>query len=132
MEKYFGENTPKLGFGLMRLPKRLGKIDIEQTKKMVDLFMQAGCTYFDTAYVYDGGESERAAKAALVDRYPRESFTLCTKLCAWMGAHDERAQSNNFTRVWSAQAQDILITISFMRCRRAITSSTRSTTFGIS
>ena len=91
MEKYFGENVPKLGFGLMRLPKLAdGKtIDIEQTKQMVDLFMDAGLTYFDTAYVYDGGESEKAAKAALVDRYPRESYTLCTKLCAWMGAHDE-------------------------------------------
>ena len=92
MEKYFGANTPKLGFGLMRLPKLSdGKIDIEQTKKMVDLFMEAGLTYFDTAYVYDGGDSERAAKAALVDRYPRESYTLATKLCAWMGAHDEKS-----------------------------------------
>ena len=96
MEKYFGENTPKLGFGLMRLPKRLGKIDIEQTKQMVDMFMQAGCTYFDTAYVYDGGDSERAAKATLVDRYPRDSYTLCTKLCAWMGAHDEKSAKQQF------------------------------------
>ena len=57
MERYFGENVPKLGFGLMRLPKqRNGKIDIEQTKQMVDLFMEAGLTYFDTAYVYDDGD----------------------------------------------------------------------------
>ncbi|MCM1254361.1 MAG: aldo/keto reductase [Clostridium sp.] len=92
MEHYFGEATPKLGFGLMRLPKEAsGKIDIEQTKKMVDLFMDAGMTYFDTAYVYDGGDSERAAKAALVDRYPRESYTLATKLHAAMGGIDEKA-----------------------------------------
>ncbi|MCH5273509.1 MAG: aldo/keto reductase [Lachnospiraceae bacterium] len=97
MERYFGENTPKLGFGLMRLPKLSnGRIDIEQTKEMVDLFMDAGLTYFDTAYVYDGGESEKAAKAALVDRYPRESYTLCTKLCAWMGAHDEKSAKQQF------------------------------------
>lgn len=96
MERYFGENTPKLGFGLMRLPKKDGKIDIEQTKKMVDLFMDAGLTYFDTAYVYDGGESEKAAKAALVDRYPRESYTLCTKLCAWMGNQDEKSAKQQF------------------------------------
>ena len=97
MERYFGENTPKLGFGLMRLPKLGdGKIDIEQTKQMVDLFMQAGLTYFDTAYVYDGGDSELAAKAALVDRYPRESYTLATKLCAWMGAHDEASAKQQF------------------------------------
>lgn len=63
MERYFGESVPKLGFGLMRLPKKAsGKIDIEQTKKMVDLFMDAGLNYFDTAYVYDGGDSERVAK----------------------------------------------------------------------
>ena len=97
MEKYFGESTPKLGFGLMRLPKKgMGKIDIEQTKKMVDLFMDAGLNYFDTAYVYDGGDSERAAKAALVDRYPRESFTLATKLCAWMGATNEKTAKQQF------------------------------------
>ena len=96
MEQYFGEKTPKLGFGLMRLPKRGGKIDIEQTKQMVDLFMEAGLTYFDTAYVYDGGDSERATKAALVDRYPRESYTLCTKMCAWMGAHNEETAKQQF------------------------------------
>lgn len=97
MEKYFGENTPKLGFGLMRLPKLFsGKIDIEQTKQMVDEFMSAGQTYFDTAYVYDGGDSERAAKAALIDRYPRESFTLATKLCTWLGAHNEEIAKQQF------------------------------------
>lgn len=97
MERYFGEATPKLGFGLMRLPKtKDGKIDLEQTKQMVDRFIEAGLTYFDTAYVYDDGDSERAAKAALVDRYPRESFTLATKLCAWMGAHDEKSAKQQF------------------------------------
>lgn len=97
MERYFGESVPKLGFGLMRLPKLSdGSIDMEQTKQMVDLFMNAGLTYFDTAYVYDNGESEKAAKAALVDRYPRERFTLCTKLCAWMGAHDEKSAKQQF------------------------------------
>ena len=97
MDKYFGESTPKLGFGLMRLPKKgMGKIDIEQTKKMVDLFMEAGLNYFDTAYVYDNGDSERAAKTALVDRYPRESFTLATKLCAWMGANNEKTAKQQF------------------------------------
>ena len=97
MEKYLGENTPKLGFGLMRLPKLSGgAIDIEQTKQMVDMFMSAGFTYFDTAYVYDGGESERAAKLALVDRYPRSSYTLATKLCAWMGQQDEQSAKQQF------------------------------------
>ena len=97
MARYFGENTPKLGFGLMRLPKdRAGKIDIEHTRKMVDMFMDAGLTYFDTAYVYDGGDSERAAKAALVDRYPRGRYTLATKLNARMGCRDEKSAKQQF------------------------------------
>ena len=97
MERYFGEHTPKLGFGLMRLPKlENGEIDLDQVKKMVDLFMAAGQTYFDTAYVYDGGKSEEAARKALVERYDRSSFTLCTKLNAWMGAHDEESAKQQF------------------------------------
>ena len=97
MERYLGEKTPKLGFGLMRLPQKDGVIDIEQTKKMVDLFMEAGQTYFDTAYVYGkDGASEKAAKEALVDRYPRESFTLATKLCAWLQCDSEETAKQQF------------------------------------
>ena len=59
-----GENIKKLGFGLMRLPQQSGAIDIEQVKQMVDLFMQAGFTYFDTAWAYAG--SEDAIRQALV------------------------------------------------------------------
>lgn len=76
-------NDPKkLGFGLMRLPRKGLIIDIEQVKQMVDMFMQAGFTYFDTAFVYPG--SEDATRKALVERYPRESYTLATKLHAGM------------------------------------------------
>lgn len=97
MEKYFGEKTPKLGFGLMRLPTIGEDIDIEQTKKMVDMFMEAGMTYFDTAFVYgNDGASEKAAKAALIDRYPRDSFTIATKLNAWLGCHDEQSAKQEF------------------------------------
>lgn len=74
----------KLGFGLMRLPLRdksdAANVDVEQVKQMVDLFMEKGFTYFDTAWMYNGFASEGVAKEALVDRYPRESFTLATKL----------------------------------------------------
>ena len=74
----------KLGFGLMRLPQTDptdgAAVDVEQVKQMVDLFMAKGFTYFDTAWMYNGFASERVAKEALVDRYPRESFTLATKL----------------------------------------------------
>lgn len=73
----------RLGFGLMRLPRRDGAVDLPQTCDMVDRFLEAGCTYFDTAYVYDG--SEEAAREALVRRHPRDSFLLATKLAAWAG-----------------------------------------------
>ncbi len=82
----FTGNEKKLGFGLMRLPlndpNKAGDIDIEQVKRMVDLFMERGFTYFDTAWMYCGFQSETATKEVLVDRYPRESFTLATKLNA--------------------------------------------------
>ena len=74
----------KLGFGLMRMPvldpTNSAAVDVEQVKQMVDLFMDKGFTYFDTAWMYNGFASEGVAKAALVDRYPRDSFTLATKL----------------------------------------------------
>ena len=80
---YLGENIKKLGFGLMRLPqKEDGTIDVEQTKQMVDLFMKAGFTYFDTAWAYAG--SEDAIRQALVERYPRDSYQLATKNAAWI------------------------------------------------
>lgn len=94
MADYFGKETPKLGFGLMRMPKKLISTDIEQVKKMVDLFMDAGFTYFDTAFVY--GSSEQDIKKALVDRYPRESYTLATKLNAFMMCHDEKSAQGQF------------------------------------
>lgn len=83
MEKYLGSDIKQLGFGLMRLPMIGEEVDIEQTNKMVDLFMKNGFTYFDTAYVYINGKSECAAKTCLVDRYPRESFQLATKMPLW-------------------------------------------------
>lgn len=78
-----GHDIKKLGFGLMRLPKLdENTIDVEQTKQMVDMFMDAGFTYFDTAWAYAG--SEDAIRQALVERYPRESFQLATKNAAWI------------------------------------------------
>lgn len=83
----FDEVQGKLGFGLMRLPKVEDasgeRIDLGQVERMVDAFLDAGLTYFDTAYVYHDGQSERVARKALVERHPREAFTLATKLPAW-------------------------------------------------
>lgn len=76
----------KLGFGLMRMPLleegNDASVDVEQVKHMVDRFLEAGFTYFDTALMYNGEASEAVAKEALVDRYPRDAFTLATKLHA--------------------------------------------------
>lgn len=80
---FFEKEIKKLGFGLMRLPKKDDVIDVEQVKVMVDHFMDAGFTYFDTAWAYPG--SEDAIRQALVERYPRESFQLATKNAAWIG-----------------------------------------------
>lgn len=78
----------KLGFGLMRLPhieeNGESRIDIELVKKMVDEFMSRGFTYFDTAWMYCNNKSEEATKEFLVDRYPRDKFTLTTKLPSYM------------------------------------------------
>ncbi len=81
MDNKLIDNCMKLGFGMMRLPRTDEKtIDIEHTKRMVDAFIEAGGKYFDTAYIYEG--SEEATKAALCDRYPRESYYLADKLNA--------------------------------------------------
>ena len=77
------DEMPKLGFGLMRLPETDGRIDIDKVAQMADAYMASGCNYFDTAYVYHGGNSEKVVKEAIVKRFPRESFTIATKLPAW-------------------------------------------------
>lgn len=78
------EGVGKLGFGLMRLPQKDGASDVGQVEEMVDLFMEAGFNYFDTAWAY--GDSEETIGKALVRRYPRESFRLATKNAAWIGS----------------------------------------------
>lgn len=91
---YLGENIGKLGFGLMRLPQKDNIIDIEQTKQMVDTFMAAGFTYFDTAWAYPG--SEDAVRQALVERYPREKFQLATKNAAWINCESREQAIGQF------------------------------------
>lgn len=73
----------KLGFGLMRLPTLNGKwedIDLTASREMIDKYMQEGFTYFDTAYVYHGGNSEKAFGELVASRYPRESFVVTSKM----------------------------------------------------
>ena len=83
-----------LGFGMMRLPVLSGPTDFdyEQLNKMVDAFLGAGYTYFDTSYVYHNGKSEEATRKALVERHPRNSFTVATKFPTFMLIPEERIE----------------------------------------
>lgn len=80
------QNAKKLGFGLMRLPltdpNDGASVDVELLKTMVDAFLKKGFTYFDTAWMYCGFQSECAIREALVKRHPRDSYTLADKLHA--------------------------------------------------
>lgn len=74
----------KLGFGLMRLPLTdpddRGSVDMEMVKRLADIFLERGFTYFDTAWMYCRFRSEEAVREALSSRHPRESYTLADKL----------------------------------------------------
>ena len=78
------KDMKKLGFGCMRLPLKDEKdqkaVDLKQTCDMIDVFLERGFTYFDTAYMYHDFESERIVRETLVKRYPRERFLLADKL----------------------------------------------------
>jgi len=72
----------RLGFGMMRLPVNNGDptdFDYPQLFQMVDCFLDKGYTYFDTSYVYHNGKSEEAVRKAVVERHPRNRFTIATK-----------------------------------------------------
>ena len=80
MTQAFPEMKKKLGFGCMRLPMKENKIDTDEMKKMVDLFLERGFNYFDTAHGYHNGLSETSLKECLTSRYPREKYLLTNKL----------------------------------------------------
>ena len=70
----------RFGFGCMRLPMKDGEVDLEETAKMVDYFIDHGFNYFDTAHGYIQGRSETALKTCLTSRYPRDKYILTDKL----------------------------------------------------
>lgn len=83
-----------LGFGMMRLPVRTGPTDFdyEALNRMVDAFLAAGYSYFDTSFVYHDGKSEEATRKALVERYPRERFTVATKFPTFLMLPEEQIE----------------------------------------
>lgn len=76
--------TKKLGLGFMRLPilgeGNITNVDYDQINGMVDTFLSRGFTYFDTTYMYHRYMSEGILKKTLVDRHPRDSYTIATKM----------------------------------------------------
>ncbi len=68
-----------LGYGMMRLPQKDGKIDQEEVNREVDYAIAHGVNYFDTAPIYCGGKSEEAVGIAL-SRHPRDSYFIATKM----------------------------------------------------
>ncbi|MDF2941152.1 MAG: Fe-S oxidoreductase [Herbinix sp.] len=98
--EYLGKDISKLGFGLMRLPMIGESIDMAQVEKMVDQYMKEGFTYFDTAYVYHGGQSEVVAREAIVKRYPRDTFQLATKMPVW-----EAKKYEDYQRLFDIQLE---------------------------
>ena len=77
--------VPLLGFGCMRLPTvspDAPEIDYATAKKMIAEAMAAGCNYFDTAYMYHRGLSEKCLGTLLKD-YPRDSYYLADKMPVW-------------------------------------------------
>ena len=80
----------RLGLGNMRLPcktpiKRESNplIDYNKAQELVDMAYENGVNYFDTAYMYHAGKSEKFIGQAL-KKYPRESYYLADKLPIWM------------------------------------------------
>ena len=77
--EFQGKRLSLLGFGTMRLPTHAdGSIDEAQVAEMAAYALEHGVNYFDTAYPYHGGESERVIGRVL-SKYPRDSWYLATK-----------------------------------------------------
>lgn len=76
----FEKVQKNFGFGCMRLPMKDGEVDHEAFCEMVDLFLERGFNYFDTAHGYLDGKSETALRRCLTSRYPREAYVLTNKL----------------------------------------------------
>lgn len=80
MENKFPEIKKRFGFGCMRMKTVDGKIDYEEFSKMIDVFLENGFNYFDTARIYFEGQSEIALRECLTSRYPRDAYVLTDKL----------------------------------------------------
>ena len=98
----------KLGFGLMRLPysesEQWGHVDLEKTRQMIDAYMAEGFSYFDTAWVYHGGFSEKIFGELVAKRYPREKFQVTSKMPVW-----ELKSKEDLTRIFETQLSNCCV-----------------------
>ena len=92
----------KLGFGLMRLPLEnaddASSVHLGRTYQMADYFIANGFTYFDTAYMYHNGTSEKAVRSVLIERHDRSAFTIASKLPTMI-----LKEKNDLQRIFSEQ-----------------------------
>lgn len=118
----------KLGFGCMRLPMKAdGKVDTEEFSKMIDIFLENGFNYFDTAHGYVSGMSETALKESLTERYPRNDYILTNKLSTHFFEREEQirplfeqqlaACGVDYFDFYLMHAQSADIFAKFKRCR---------------
>ncbi|MBE5765836.1 MAG: aldo/keto reductase [Clostridiales bacterium] len=74
----YGNELSILGFGCMRFPQKLGRIDMEETEREIMTAIEGGVNYFDTAYIYPG--SEAALGEILEKNGVRDRVNIATKL----------------------------------------------------
>ena len=74
----YGNQLSILGFGCMRFPQKLGRIDMEETERELMTAFEAGVNYYDTAYIYPG--SEAAVGEIFEKNHIREKVYIATKL----------------------------------------------------
>lgn len=97
-----GVELSRLGFGAMRMPTAEEKIDYNASEAMIDKLMEVGVNYYDTAWFYHDGESQKFLRSALVKRYPRDKFYIATK----MPGHEIKAPED-CARVFESQIKDL-------------------------
>lgn len=74
----YGKPLSILGFGCLRFPQKLGRIDMEETEREILYAVEQGVNYFDTAYIYTG--SEAALGEILEHNGIRDKVNIATKL----------------------------------------------------
>lgn len=82
--KFKDISVSALGMGCLRLPaeeKDPNRIDREEAQKVIDRAISGGINFFDTAYIYQNGDSEIFLGEAL-SKYPRDSYYLSSKFYA--------------------------------------------------